>query len=465
MTDTAEHFDVLIVGAGLSGIGAGYHLQNNARARATSILEGRDAIGGTWDLFRYPGIRSDSDMYTLGYAFKPWTEAKAIADGPSILKYVRDTAASTASTSTSASATASSARPGRRRTRAGPSRPSASRAQPKRFTCNFLFLCAGYYNYEEGYTPEFPGGGFQGPDRPSAEMAGGPRLRRQARRGDRLGRDGGDAGAGDGQDRRTSPCCSARRPTWSRGRPRTRSPTGCASSARQARLRPHPLAQRAVRHVFLPALPAQARARKQLILGGVKMRSARTTTSTRTSRRATIRGTSGCAWCRTATCSRRSATRRLRGHRPHRDLHRDRHQAEVRQRARRRHHRHRDRPEPAGARRPRSQRRRPHGRSRANAELQGHDVLGRAEPGLRVRLHQRVVDAEVRPDLRIRLPAAQPHGRNGYRSARRATSIPIVSRSRGSTSRPATSSARSPSSRSRARSGRGSCTRTTRSTS
>src|SRR3982075_929256 len=87
-----EHFDVLIVGAGLSGIAAGYHLQTKCPGKSYVILEGRDAIGGTWDLFRYPGIRSDSDMYTLGYNFRPWREAKAIADGPSILKYVRDTA-------------------------------------------------------------------------------------------------------------------------------------------------------------------------------------------------------------------------------------------------------------------------------------------------------------------------------------------------------------------------------------
>ena len=86
---TVEHFDVLIVGAGLSGVGAGYHLQTNCPNKTYAILEGREAIGGTWDLFRYPGIRSDSDMYTLGYAFKPWREAKAIADGPSILRYVR----------------------------------------------------------------------------------------------------------------------------------------------------------------------------------------------------------------------------------------------------------------------------------------------------------------------------------------------------------------------------------------
>ena len=89
---TAEHFDVLIVGAGLSGIGAGYHLQEKCPGKSYVILEGRDRIGGTWDLFRYPGIRSDSDMFTLGYSFKLWTEAKAIADGPNILNYVRQTA-------------------------------------------------------------------------------------------------------------------------------------------------------------------------------------------------------------------------------------------------------------------------------------------------------------------------------------------------------------------------------------
>src|SRR5690348_18365200 len=91
-TVMTEHFDVLIVGAGLSGIGAAYHLQHKCPGKSYVILEGRDCIGGTWDLFRYPGIRSDSDMYTLGYSFKPWTEPKAIADGPRILNYVRETA-------------------------------------------------------------------------------------------------------------------------------------------------------------------------------------------------------------------------------------------------------------------------------------------------------------------------------------------------------------------------------------
>src|SRR5271156_5429891 len=88
-----EHFDVLIVGAGLSGIGAAVHLQMRCPGKRYVILEGRAAMGGTWDLFRYPGIRSDSDMHTLGYNFKPWTEAKSIADGPSILDYVKRTAA------------------------------------------------------------------------------------------------------------------------------------------------------------------------------------------------------------------------------------------------------------------------------------------------------------------------------------------------------------------------------------
>ena len=89
--NTPGHVDVLIVGAGLSGIGAGYHLQANCPDRTYAILEGRDTLGGTWDLFRYPGVRSDSDMYTLGYRFRPWTDEKAIADGPSILAYLHET--------------------------------------------------------------------------------------------------------------------------------------------------------------------------------------------------------------------------------------------------------------------------------------------------------------------------------------------------------------------------------------
>src|ERR1700712_4616552 len=89
---TPEHLDVLIIGAGLSGIGAAHHLQTRCPGKSYAILEARADLGGTWDLFRYPGIRSDSDMYTLGYSFKPWTDPQAIADGASILAYIRDTA-------------------------------------------------------------------------------------------------------------------------------------------------------------------------------------------------------------------------------------------------------------------------------------------------------------------------------------------------------------------------------------
>jgi cation diffusion facilitator CzcD-associated flavoprotein CzcO len=160
-TQQVEHFDVLIVGAGLSGIGAGYHLLHKCPSKSFVLLEGRDCIGGTWDLFRYPGIRSDSDMFTLGYSFKPWTNPKAIADGPSILNYVRDTAAENgidrkirfrhkvkrASWST----------PDARWTVEAERTSGEGAPETVRFTCNFLFGCSGYYRYEEGYTPEFSG--------------------------------------------------------------------------------------------------------------------------------------------------------------------------------------------------------------------------------------------------------------------------------------------------------------------
>src|SRR2546423_6570281 len=161
-TNMAEHFDVLIVGAGLSGIGAGYHPQHKSPGKSFAILEGRDCIGGTWDLFRYPGIRSDSDMFTLGYSFKPWTEAKAIADGPQILNYVRETAKENGIDQKirfnhqvkRASWSSAEARWTVEAERGG---KGEGGTQTVRFTCNFLFMCAGYYKYEEGYTPEFQG--------------------------------------------------------------------------------------------------------------------------------------------------------------------------------------------------------------------------------------------------------------------------------------------------------------------
>ena len=157
-----SHLDVVIVGAGLSGIGAAHHLRTACPGRSFLILEGRETIGGTWDLFRYPGIRSDSDMYTLGYSFRPWTEAKAIADGPSILRYIRDTARE--------DGVESRIRFGHKVVSAAWSTPDAcwtvtaqTAGGTATFTCNFLFLCGGYYSYEGGYTPDFPGmDGFTG---------------------------------------------------------------------------------------------------------------------------------------------------------------------------------------------------------------------------------------------------------------------------------------------------------------
>jgi cation diffusion facilitator CzcD-associated flavoprotein CzcO len=151
-----DHLDVLIVGAGLSGIGAAHHLQQRFPNRRYAIFEARDAIGGTWDLFRYPGVRSDSDMHTLGYRFRPWTQAKAIADGPAILDYVRATAHD--------AGIDERIRFGHRVVRASWSTADArwtveAECGPDTVTvtCNFLLMCSGYYRYDEGYTPEFAG--------------------------------------------------------------------------------------------------------------------------------------------------------------------------------------------------------------------------------------------------------------------------------------------------------------------
>jgi cation diffusion facilitator CzcD-associated flavoprotein CzcO len=153
-----EHVDLLIVGAGLSGICAAYYMQTRCPKKSYAILEGRGEIGGTWDLFRYPGVRSDSDMHTLGYSFRPWREAKAIADGPAILQYVRETA--------TAYGIDQQIRFNHRLRRASWSseealwtveveRGAGRAATP--MTCHFLYMCTGYYEYERGYTPQWPG--------------------------------------------------------------------------------------------------------------------------------------------------------------------------------------------------------------------------------------------------------------------------------------------------------------------
>jgi monooxygenase len=159
-----KHVDVVIVGAGLSGIGAACHLEQHSPTKTYAIIESREAMGGTWDLFRYPGIRSDSDMHTLGYSFKPWLHKKAIADGPAILQYINETAkeyevdqhirynqrvTKIAWDTVTALWTLTIAETGKR---------------AKKMTCKFVYSCTGYYRYDKGYTPDFPGSEqFKGP--------------------------------------------------------------------------------------------------------------------------------------------------------------------------------------------------------------------------------------------------------------------------------------------------------------
>ena len=163
MTD--RHYDVLIVGAGISGISAAYYMKDMCPDKSFAILEGRESIGGTWDLFKYPGIRSDSDMYTLGFAFRPWTSKKAIADGPSIMTYLHDTIdefnldekiilnqfVKTASWSSEESLWTVEV-------------IEKGNTEPTHYTCNFLSMCPGYYDYKGGYMPEYKGvDDYEGP--------------------------------------------------------------------------------------------------------------------------------------------------------------------------------------------------------------------------------------------------------------------------------------------------------------
>ena len=161
MAELAEHTDVLIVGAGISGIGAGYHLQSQCPDRSYTILEGRPQLGGTWDLFRYPGVRSDSDMHTLGFSFKPWTAEKAIADGPAILSYLQETASEFGIDQhirfnhlvTNASWSSDDAR----WTVTATETSSSGDATVRTLTANFLYMCSGYYSFKGGYEPDFAG--------------------------------------------------------------------------------------------------------------------------------------------------------------------------------------------------------------------------------------------------------------------------------------------------------------------
>ncbi|MDB2668641.1 NAD(P)/FAD-dependent oxidoreductase [Alphaproteobacteria bacterium] len=163
--EQVSHTDVIIVGAGISGISSAHHLQTRCPDKSFEILEGRKDIGGTWDLFRYPGVRSDSDMYTLGFSFRPWKAPKAIADAPAIMDYLRGavkdagfgdkikfgkkvTSASWSSDEARWTLTIADQETGETQTR----------------TCSFMHVCAGYYNYDHGYQPKFPNeSAFKGP--------------------------------------------------------------------------------------------------------------------------------------------------------------------------------------------------------------------------------------------------------------------------------------------------------------
>ncbi|MDD7918682.1 flavin-containing monooxygenase [Actinomycetospora callitridis] len=150
---STEHLDVVIVGAGLSGIGTACHLERDLPGTRYAVLEAREDLGGTWSLFRYPGIRSDSDMHTLGYRFRPWSSATALADGPSILEYVRDTAQEYG--------VEEKIRYGHRLTRASWDSDTQlwtlELPGQEPLTCSFLLMCSGYYRYDQGYTPDLPG--------------------------------------------------------------------------------------------------------------------------------------------------------------------------------------------------------------------------------------------------------------------------------------------------------------------
>ena len=410
-----EHLDVLIVGAGLSGVGAACHLRAKQPDKTFAILEARDGIGGTWDLFRYPGIRSDSDMFTLGYSFRPWEDAKAIADGPSILRYVRETARD--------HDVESEIRFHHRVVRAEWSTAQArwtvdaertDTGEAVRLTCGFLFICTGYYRYDEGFTPHFEGtedfsGRIVHPQHWPADL-------------DYAGKRVVVIGSGATAvtlvpamaEQAAHVTMLQRSPSYVVSLP-ARDPV--ADVLRRAL--PAKVAYPIVRWknvllttVFFHLSRRAPRMIKALIRKGVERRLPRDyDVDTHFKPRydpwdqrvclvpdgdlfqAIHKGQASVVTDRVETFTEKGL------------------KLASGRRARSRRDRHRHRAERPDAGRHEDRGRRPGARSPQGGELQGHDVRRRAEPGVCTRLHQRLVDAQVRPRRRARLQAAGPHGR------------------------------------------------------
>ncbi len=231
-TQENEQLDVVIIGGGLSGIAAAYYLQRHHPQRSYAILESREATGGTWDLFRYPGIRSDSDLHTLGYAFKPWVHEDAIARGDDILAYMRETATEHGiDPKIRMQHRVASARFKSEDARWSLEVERGDTGESVRITCRWIFCATGYYIYEEGFTPAFEGPIASRGRSPPPALARGPRLRGQAGGRDRQRRHRDDAHPGDhrqGRARDDAPAIAKLRDAGRRRRIRSR--TCCAGS-------------------------------------------------------------------------------------------------------------------------------------------------------------------------------------------------------------------------------------------
>ena len=309
MAEASEHFDVLIIGAGLSGVGAGCHISTRCPGKTFALLEARDAMGGTWDLFRYPGIRSDSDMFTLGYSFRPWKEAKAIADGPAILSYIHETAAEYGvedkirygHRAVRAEWSSDEARWTVHVERADGRRADAAHVQLPVPVHRLLPLRRAVLTRVRGHRA------VRGTDHPPAALARGPRLRRQAGGRHRQRRHGGHAGSGDG--RAGGPRHDAAALAELHREPPGRGPARAdraASPPEGEGLRLPALEERAPDPGQLPAEPACAEGDARAFLErsqAVAARGVLARSALHTALRA--RGPSASASSRTATCSRR----------------------------------------------------------------------------------------------------------------------------------------------------------------